>query len=303
MVDFEWYRSFVAIYQTGTVSGAAQRRNMTQPTISQHLQVLEQALNTQLFDRTPRRMIPTASGSRLYQEILGAVERLESAANRQPQAQPMRIAMTIDTFDEFVIKVVAEAGDMPYPLQFVFRKDTELLALLENDEADMAIMADRLNQEQVYYAPVAGVPMAVIAPPDTAIPPDMDASEMRDWLAGQQWLSSTTSMECVRQYWINVFNQPPDFHVTLALGDFHAVAQGVVHGLGFGVAPLNIVQSHLQAGRLLIPYDPPTPPIYNIYLACLHTRRSSPAFDWFLNLLIGALHGITPEAENSLLPG
>ncbi len=37
MVGFEWYRSFVAVYQTGTVSAAAQQRQMTQPAISQHV--------------------------------------------------------------------------------------------------------------------------------------------------------------------------------------------------------------------------------------------------------------------------
>lgn len=41
MVDFEWYRSFIAIYKHNSLSEAAKARIMTQPAMSQHLSALE----------------------------------------------------------------------------------------------------------------------------------------------------------------------------------------------------------------------------------------------------------------------
>lgn len=79
MIDFEWYRSFLAIYQAGSVTRAAQARSMTQPALSQHLAALEAALGTALFVRTPRRMVPTEQGQALYTQIAPAVEHLSSS--------------------------------------------------------------------------------------------------------------------------------------------------------------------------------------------------------------------------------
>jgi DNA-binding transcriptional LysR family regulator len=44
MVSFEWYHSFIKVYRAGTVSGAAQVLNLTQPAVSQHVEALESAL-------------------------------------------------------------------------------------------------------------------------------------------------------------------------------------------------------------------------------------------------------------------
>ena len=80
MVNLEWYRSFIAVYQVGTVSGAAQVLYLTQPAVSQHIAALESVLSTQLFERMPRRMLPTEAGKRLYNQAIAAIETLEAIA-------------------------------------------------------------------------------------------------------------------------------------------------------------------------------------------------------------------------------
>ena len=65
MINLEWYRSFIEVYRVGTVSGAAQVLHLTQPAVSQHVAALESALGNPLFQRTPRRMVPTEAGQRL----------------------------------------------------------------------------------------------------------------------------------------------------------------------------------------------------------------------------------------------
>jgi DNA-binding transcriptional LysR family regulator len=59
MVNLEWYRSFVQVYRVGTVSKAAESLHLTQPAVSQHVAGLEATLGTPLFQRMPRRMVPT----------------------------------------------------------------------------------------------------------------------------------------------------------------------------------------------------------------------------------------------------
>jgi DNA-binding transcriptional LysR family regulator len=54
MLNFEWYRTFKAIYQAGTLTGAAQELLISQPNVSQHLSALEAYVGKQLFERPPR---------------------------------------------------------------------------------------------------------------------------------------------------------------------------------------------------------------------------------------------------------
>lgn len=78
MVSLEWYRSFVEVYRVGTVSGAAEVLHLTQPAVSQHIAALESTLGVGLFQRMPRRMQPTEAGKRLYNQVVAAIETLES---------------------------------------------------------------------------------------------------------------------------------------------------------------------------------------------------------------------------------
>ena len=79
MINFEWFRTFKAIYQTGTLTGAAHELLISQPNVSQHLASLEAYIRHPLFERQPRRMVPTDYGKLLYTEIIDAVEKLEKA--------------------------------------------------------------------------------------------------------------------------------------------------------------------------------------------------------------------------------
>lgn len=53
MVNLEWYRTFVAIYQCGNLTKAAQDLSISQPNVSVHLASLEQYVGNKLFDRMP----------------------------------------------------------------------------------------------------------------------------------------------------------------------------------------------------------------------------------------------------------
>ncbi|MEF3306445.1 LysR family transcriptional regulator, partial [Paenibacillus sp. GYB003] len=77
MVDFEWYRSFIAIYKHCSVSEAAKTRMMTQPAMSQHLASLEAEVGEPLFVRATRKMIPTERGKALYSQLAPMIESLE----------------------------------------------------------------------------------------------------------------------------------------------------------------------------------------------------------------------------------
>ena len=75
---FDWslVRSFLAVLDAGSVTGAAKRLGAQQPTISRHVGELEAQLGAPLFERTGRGVAPTAAAL----AIADAARRMEEAA-------------------------------------------------------------------------------------------------------------------------------------------------------------------------------------------------------------------------------
>ena len=67
MSDFNWalIPSFLAAHARGSLLGAARELGISQPTVGRHVQQLEVQLGTELFERTPRGLVPTAAAARL----------------------------------------------------------------------------------------------------------------------------------------------------------------------------------------------------------------------------------------------
>jgi len=72
--DWNLHRTFLAVIEEGSLSGAARRLGLTQPTTARHIDALEAAVGAELFLRSQRGMIPTdmAQALRPYAETLAS---------------------------------------------------------------------------------------------------------------------------------------------------------------------------------------------------------------------------------------
>ncbi len=57
--DWSLYRTFLAVVEARSLSAAARRLGLTQPTVARHIGALEQAVGADLFLRSQRGLIPT----------------------------------------------------------------------------------------------------------------------------------------------------------------------------------------------------------------------------------------------------
>ena len=59
-VKWEHWRSFLAVFKTGHLSGAARTLSLTQPTLGRHIDTLENAIGAKLFTRSQAGLAPTS---------------------------------------------------------------------------------------------------------------------------------------------------------------------------------------------------------------------------------------------------
>ncbi len=76
---WELYRSFLAVLAEGSLSGAARRLGLSQPTIGRHIESLEAALGgLVLFTRSPQGLLPTDAALALEPHVRGMASAAEA---------------------------------------------------------------------------------------------------------------------------------------------------------------------------------------------------------------------------------
>src|SRR4051812_48979249 len=78
MVDVRKMRFFVAVYEAGSITRAAEREHIAQPALTVHMQQIEDELKVKLFERTAHGVTATPAGRHFYGICQDLLRRLES---------------------------------------------------------------------------------------------------------------------------------------------------------------------------------------------------------------------------------
>lgn len=95
-MDLRHIRSFVAVYEEGSINRAATRLRCAQPSLSLQLRNLEETLSVCLFERHARGARPTAAAEHFYQHCISILGEVESAEQHmQDWAREIAGALTV----------------------------------------------------------------------------------------------------------------------------------------------------------------------------------------------------------------
>ncbi|RAX19720.1 MULTISPECIES: LysR family transcriptional regulator [unclassified Actinomyces] len=111
--DLNLARTFVTLYETRSATAAADRLNVTQPTVSYALGRLRRRFADDLFRRRGRSFVPTPRASSLYHSLKDAVVQIDRAVDEQAEFDPAA------TRDEFTLALssIGEQVFLPRILQ------------------------------------------------------------------------------------------------------------------------------------------------------------------------------------------
>lgn len=109
---FRQLQAFHAIFETGTVTRAAEQLGISQPGVSNLLAQLEQETRFKLFKRSKGRLIPTPEADVLYQEVDTVVRGLDHVAQavndlQNKQAGQLQVASQHSMSFGFMPRLIA----------------------------------------------------------------------------------------------------------------------------------------------------------------------------------------------------
>lgn len=282
MADLEWYRSFVAVYRAGTVSGAARTRFLTQPAISQQLAALESAIGQRLFARTPRRMLPTDYAKELYGHVAASVDTLEQAPQHMTgalmSAQPLlRLGAPLEYFYETIIGKLINTSAC---LRVEFDIAATLAEKLKRAELDAVVATQQTPVSGIEYRKIDTEHFLLVGPA-AARPPRREGGNApaivraQTWLSAQRWISYGADLPIIRRYWQDVFKQRPAFQAAMVMPNLHAIARAVESGLGISVLPEYLCRAALKSKRLKVLWKSRHPVSNDLWIAYGKAARNN----------------------------
>ncbi|MBA4354344.1 MAG: LysR family transcriptional regulator [Novosphingobium sp.] len=151
-IDPRAVATFWKVCETGSISGAARALNLSQPSVSNTVALLEQRLGVTLFARSRSGIILTREGEALRDRAEAMVRLLESAAVEVDHAArniagPLRIGGTpgalVSLLPETVAKLEERVG--AFALSVIERPDPQLADLLRKGSIDLAFITTEIE--------------------------------------------------------------------------------------------------------------------------------------------------------------
>lgn len=277
MVNFEWYRSFIEVYRVGTVSGAAEVLRLTQPAVSQHIAALESALGISLFQRMPRRMLPTEAGKHLYNRIAAAIETLEAVPTRIgaiDTALSIRLGTPLEFFSEYALERISNHENISFLIQFGLAQ--ALIDQLAVNQLDCVIATQKIPQPGIEYQLIFEESFWLVGPPTVSVtsnPSDLTALE--EWLRSQPWIAYSDDLPIIRRFWRVVFGRRLDVNPQFVIPDLRSIRKAVAQGLGYSVLPDYLCDEWVANQQLQLILKPAKPVTNQIWLAYRKSERQS----------------------------
>lgn len=145
-MDIRSLQYFIAVVESGTISGAAKKLNISQPPLSQQIKSLESELGVILLLRGPRNVTLTDAGKTLYSRALSIIDYFNAAfmeiSNHSRGLQGSLLIGTASSCGPILLDIVGQKFTQEYPgITFqIFEKNTfELMNLLDSNIIEVAL--------------------------------------------------------------------------------------------------------------------------------------------------------------------
>jgi DNA-binding transcriptional LysR family regulator len=165
--SWDFYRTFLAVLNEGSLSGAARVLALTQPTVGRHIDALEQAIGFQLFTRSQHGLTatPAALELRPYAETLSATAAalLRTASGQGSAVRgTVRVSASEIVGVEILPPILADLRERYPDLEIELALSNTVEDLLRRD-ADIAVRMVEPAQDALVVKWIGTIPLGFYA--------------------------------------------------------------------------------------------------------------------------------------------
>ncbi len=254
-LNYHHLHYFWRVATLGNLTEAARQLHVSQSALSAQIRALEESMDTQLFERSGRRLRLTATGQRVLgyaNDIFSRGEELESLLRHgiEPEYQQLRIGVLSTMSRNFIEGFIAPLISQP-KVRFSLhaRGMDNLLNGLATHQFDLILTNSNVaaeGQETLWQSQLlARQPLAVVGPPE-----QKPAAEFPQGYEGRRWVlpASGTELRSAFDGFCSRWNYEPDVQ---AEADDMAMLRLLARDTGaLTVLPTVVVKDEIAQGTL-----------------------------------------------------
>ncbi|WP_089994242.1 LysR family transcriptional regulator [Cognatiyoonia koreensis] len=292
MSYLENIRTFVRVYELGSMSAAGRDLRISPAVTSSRISQLEDRLSVRLFQRTTRSLTPTEQGKAFYGgacEVLEAVENAEANVvniTDNPKGS-LFVAAPLGVGRRLIAPQVPEFLAQ-YPEVSVRLRLTDRKIDLTTEGLDLAFFLGQPEDSNLRIRKIADVPRVLCASPEYIEAHGNPVSGEQLIADGHECLNLRFPGAPEFQWPLITDDGPKKFRVSgrYECDDGDILTDWALAGHGIAMKPTFEVSSYITNGQL-VPVAVNTPP-ENIQMACLftHRRRQDPKTRLFMEFMI-----------------
>jgi LysR family transcriptional regulator, low CO2-responsive transcriptional regulator len=285
-VTLRQLRIFSAVARHLSFGKAAEELHLTPPAISMQIKELEEQVGLPLFDRGGRSVTLTVTGEYLLvyvRKILATLKDAEDAVARLSGLQTGRLTIgMVSTAKYFVPRLMARfrAEHPGIEVRLAIGGNREqLVALLQANEVDLAIMGRPPRELATRAEPFAVHPHVIVTPPDHPLVKagHAPASALADYefLIREEGSGTRAAME---KFFADHRLAP---RVAMEMTSNETIKQAVMAGMGISFLSLHTIGLELKAGLIAVPDIEGLPLAKRWYIVNTLAKTLSPAAEAF----------------------
>jgi len=263
MLNLEWLRTFKAIYEQGTLTGAANALFISQPGVSLHLNSLESYTGYKLFDRSPKKMVPTERGKVLYNFVLEPINKLETAEqlfhkSSKTDRATISIGMCFETFQFTLEKYISS---LPFNVIIKFGDYHQMLHDLDKGLLDLIITPHKGDQKNLEYQAFSKERIVLVCGAKTdlrklpSLLKEHKIKEAESWLKHQIWYSTAADMDHLKNFWQVNFKSHIDFKPNYIVPNISSIVRCLSSSEGFSIIPDFLCREEIASGNLKLVWE------------------------------------------------
>lgn len=248
---------FIVVVEKGNFSRAAEELHMTQPAVSQYIQVLERSMGTRLLERSNKYVRLNRAGEIVYhhaKEIVGVYTRMENLLDDLMNRASGSLTIGASyTFGEYVLPHILADLHKKYPLiqpAIIIHNTKEIAELVLSHQLDVGIVEGDYKHEALHIEPFAEDRMNVVVSADHPLA-QLEQVSMSD-LSNETWIVreiGSGTREAADKWLSENEVQPLN---KMEFGSIQIIKESVEAGLGITLLSQLAIRKELQLGTLKI---------------------------------------------------
>jgi DNA-binding transcriptional LysR family regulator len=251
-MDIHQFKIFVSVFKYKSFSKASRELNLTQPTISNHIKLLEKEFDLKLFERLGRTITATKQAKVLYEhavEIIESADILKEAIRATGKDTTGRIIIGASTIPgEYLLPEIIFNFWKIHPSVFFnveISDSGEIIERVSKHDLLMGIVGTKLPYDQIKYTGFIEDELIAVSSPSSAVRHSIRLNELVKLPMIMREEGSGTRREFEKLLDKKSISTD-DLNVAGVLGSADAVKQAVKAGLGVSIVSKLSVDDELR---------------------------------------------------------